>query len=124
MVMTLPVMAAIAVLYQPTSMRPVSGVAGTITVGVCLLAALGVIGTLPSQSASARVVMVFAGLLATVVTLFCVAVMEILAREYVHDQLRQTNSAFGTVHRERVQRLNRRGSACGMFPTPRTPASS
>ena len=95
MVMTLPVMAAIAVLYQRPQMRPVSGVAGTITVGVCLLAALGVIGTLPSQSASARVVMVFAGLLATVVTLFCVAVMEILAREYVHDQLRQTNSAFG-----------------------------
>ena len=95
MVMTLPVMAAIAVLYQRPQMRPVSGVAGTITVGVCVLAALGVIGTLPSQSASARVVMVFAGLLATVVTLFCVAVMEILAREYVHDQLRQTNSAFG-----------------------------
>ena len=95
MVMTLPVMAAIAVLYQRPQMRPVSGVAGTITVGVCLLAALGVIGTLPSQSASARVVMVFAGLLATVVTLFCVAVMEILAREYVHDQLRQTNNAFG-----------------------------
>jgi len=95
MVMTLPVMAAIAVLYQRPLMRPVGGVAGTITVGVCPLAALGVIGTLPSQSASARVVMVFAGLLATVVTLFCVAVMEILAREYVHDQLRQTNSALG-----------------------------
>ncbi len=95
MVMTLPVMAAIAVLYQRPLMRPVGGVAGTITVGVCPLAALGVIGTLPSKSASARVVMVFAGLLATVVTLFCVAVMEILAREYVHDQLRQTNSALG-----------------------------
>ncbi len=95
MVVTLPVMAAIAALYQRPHMRQVTIVAGSVTIGVCLLAALGVIGTAPSQTAAARVVMVFAGLMATMITLACVAWMEFLARQYTHDQLRQTNNAFG-----------------------------
>ena len=94
-VVTLPVMVAIAALYQRPHMRQVTLVAGIVTIGICLLAALGVIGTPPSQPAAARIAMVFAGLLATTVTLACLAWMEILAREYMHDQLKRTNAAFG-----------------------------
>ncbi|MEQ1784521.1 MAG: histidine kinase dimerization/phospho-acceptor domain-containing protein, partial [Hyphomonadaceae bacterium] len=94
-VVTLPVMAAIAALYQRPHMWQVTIVAGIVTIGVCLLAALGFIGTPPVQSQTARTAMLFIGLLATMLTLLCIARLEILAREYMHDQLKQTNDAFG-----------------------------
>lgn len=94
-VVTLPVIAAIAALYQRPHMRHVTIAIGLVALGVCMVAALGFIGTPPTQPAVARTAMVFAGLLATMIALSCVAFMEILVREYTHDQLKQTNDAFG-----------------------------
>lgn len=94
-VVTLPVMAAIAALYQKRSMRGVTIAIGVVTLAFCITAALGFIGTPPTQSSTARAAMVFAGLFATMIALFWIARMEILAREYMHDQLKQSNDAIG-----------------------------
>ena len=94
-VVTFPVMAAIAALFQRPHMRSLTIAIGAVAVGVCLTSALGLIGTPPSQVTAARTAMVFAGLFASSVALSCVAIMEILVRDYTHDQLKQTNDAFG-----------------------------
>ncbi|MEQ1782248.1 MAG: ATP-binding protein [Hyphomonadaceae bacterium] len=94
-VVTLPVIAAIAALYQRRHMRQMTIAIGFAALGICMVAALGFIGTPPAQTATARTAMVFAGLLATTVALSFVAFMEILARDYAHDQLRETRDAIG-----------------------------
>ena len=94
-VVTLPVMAAIAALYQRPHMLRVTIVIGIVAMAFCITAALGFIGTPPTQSSTARAAMVFAGLFATMIALFCIARIEILAREYMHDQLKQSNDAIG-----------------------------
>ncbi len=94
-VVTFPVMAGIAAFHQCPHMRSVTIAIGSVAVGFCLVSALGFIGVPATQTMIARTVMIFGGLLATTAALSGVAVMEILARDYTHDQLRQTNDDFG-----------------------------